>query len=319
MISVIIPVFNSRLTLGKVVEQLIQQTFTDFEVVFVDDGSTDDSGKIIKRINPKDLNYRYIHQKNKGVGSARNTGIIHAEGQYLMFVDPDDEIEVNFIEKGTELINGADLGIMGFNEVDASTGNVTIVHQWQQNRSMNFKSYLSIFSKLYNSELLFSLWNKVYRVDIVVNNHLAFSDIRMGEDFLFNMQYFDYIKKIKIDTEVTYHYLRYNNGTATTNFHGDEFFCNYRNQKYMINFLKKYSIYDESLVSLHWSLILGYRFADVRKLKRHNQNDYSIARKQYFQILLIYKNEKLVQIKYLPLLRRLKYFVMKTKLNRIFI
>ncbi|MEN2370535.1 glycosyltransferase family 2 protein [Leuconostoc lactis] len=319
MISIIMPVYNSGKTLGTVIEQLIQQTSNDFEVVFVDDGSTDNSVEIIKSINLKNLNYQYIYQKNEGVSSARNKGISYAKGQYLMFVDPDDEIGNNFIEKGIELINDTDLGIMGFDEVDVSTGNVTIAHQWHQNRSMDFKSYLSNFSKLYNSELLFSLWNKVYRLDIVLDNQLTFSDIRMGEDFLFNMQYFDYIKKIKIDTEVTYHYLRYNDGTATTNFHGDEFFCNYRNQKYMINFLKKYSIYDESLVSLHWSLILGYRFADVRKLKRNNQSNYNIARQQYFQILHIYENEKLVKMKYLPLMRCLKYFVMKTNLNRIFI
>ncbi|MBZ5987868.1 glycosyltransferase family 2 protein [Leuconostoc gasicomitatum] len=319
MISIIIPVYNSEKTLGTVIKQLIQQTSNDFEVVFVDDASTDNSVEIIKSIDLKNLNYQYICQKNEGVSSARNKGISYAKGQYLMFVDPDDEIEVNFIEKGIELINDADLGIMGFNEVDVSSGNVTNTHQWHQNKSMDFKIYLSNFSKLYNSELLFSLWNKVYRLDIVLDNQLTFSDIRMGEDFLFNMQYFDYIKKIKIDTEVTYHYLRYNDGTATTNFHGDEFYCNYKNQKYMVDFLIKHSIYDENLVSLHWSLILGYRFADLRKLKKNNDDKYGMARQQYFQILRIYENEKLVQMKFLPLMRRLKYFVMKTNLNRIFI
>lgn len=319
MISVVIPVYNSQKTLDLIIEQLVQQTSNNFEVIFVDDGSTDSSAEVIKKISKNDLEYQYIYQQNAGVSAARNKGIKSAKGQYLMFVDPDDEVQMDFIRVGEELIKGNDIGIMAFDVVDVSTDRVTAVHRWSKNQSLDSSAFFSNFSKLYNSELLFSLWNKVYRLDIIQENHLSFSDIRRGEDFLFNMQYFNYIRNANIHQEITYHYLKYNDGTATTVFHGDEFLYNYNNQKYMINFLKKHNIYDEKLVSFRWSLILAYRFADVRKLKKTNNDKYNIARQQYLQILRIYKNEGLVKMRSLAPIRRLKYFVMKTNLNRLFI
>lgn len=318
-VSVIIPVYNREDTLSTVINQLSSQTSKDFEAIFIDDGSTDYSSKLINEINPTAFNYQYIYQENSGVGEARNKGINNAKGQFLMFLDPDDQIEDNFVEKGLELIENHDLAIMAFDIVDSAKQSILNEVRWFENASINFDVFLKNFSKLYNSELLFSLWNKVYKKSLIMNNKINFSDIRMGEDFLFNMKYFEFVRMINIDREVTYHYLRYSDGTATTNYRGDEFQCNYENQKYMIGFLNKFNIYDESLVSLHWSLILAYRFSDVRKLKKTKHSDFTKARQQYLQILSIYLNEDLVKVNYLPLSRRIKFFVMKTKLNKLFI
>lgn len=318
-VSVIIPVYNREKTLDTVIRELSSQTSKNFEAIFIDDGSTDNSSKLINEINPAAFNYQYIYQENSGVGEARNKGINNARGQYLMFLDPDDQIENNFVEKGLELIKNHDLAIMAFDIVESTKQNILNEIRWFENSSINFDMFLKNFSKLHNNRLLFSLWNKVYKKSLIMNNKINFSDIRMGEDFLFNMKYFEHIRMINIDREVTYHYLIYSNGTATTDYHGDEFQCNYENQKYMIEFLNKFNIYDENLVSLHWALILAYQFSDVRKLKNINHNDFVKARQQYFQILSIYSNENLVKVNYLPLSRRIKFFVMKTKLNKLFI
>ncbi|MFG6672828.1 glycosyltransferase family 2 protein [Leuconostoc lactis] len=318
-VSVIIPVYNSEKTLNTVINQLNNQTSKNLEAIFVDDGSTDNSAKLINEISNDAFNYQYIYQENSGVGEARNKGIENAQGQYLMFLDPDDQIEDNFIEKGLELIENHDLAIMAFDTVDVAKQSILNEYRWFENTSINFDMFLNNFSKLYNSELLFSLWNKVYKKSIVMQNKIEFSNIRMGEDFLFNMEYFEFIRMVNIDRDITYHYLRYSDGTATTSYRGDEFQCNYENQKYMIRFLNKFNIYDESLVSLHWALILAYRFSDVRKLKNINHNDFIKARQQYFQILSIYSNEKLVKVNYLPFIRKIKFFIMQTKLNRLFI
>ncbi|MCT3076263.1 glycosyltransferase family 2 protein [Leuconostoc citreum] len=319
MISVIIPVYNSESTLKKLINQLIGQSSRNFEVIFVDDGSKDNSRKIINSIPGDSLSYQYIYTMNRGVSSARNEGISRAKGQYIMFVDPDDEIDNQFIEIGLKLIRKSDLGIMGFDQRDANTRKILATNLWNKDESFDFSVFLEHFGELYNLELLFSLWNKVYSLDIIVDKKLKFSDIRMGEDFLFNMQYFNFIKKIKITSEVQYHYLRYSTGTATTSYNGDEFQCNYNNQKYMINFLHKYDIYDEKLVSLHWALILAYRFSDIRKLRRSDKTNYIKAKKEYLKILDLYQNEKLVKSKYLPFFRLVKYFIMTTTLNRLFI
>lgn len=318
-VSIIIPVYNSEKTLDTVINQLGRQTSKNFEAIFIDDGSTDSSSKLINEISHNIFNYQYIYQNHLGVSEARNRGINSARGQFLMFLDPDDQIEDNFVEKGLHLIENHDLAIMSFDTVDAVQKNVLNEKKWFENTSIDFEVFKENFSDLFNSHLLFSLWNKVYIRSIIKDQGITFSNIRTGEDFLFNMQYYENVQKINITSEITYHYQRYPGGTATTKYYGDEFQCNYENQKYTIEFLNKFNIYDESLVSLHWALVLGYRFAAVRNLKASKHQDFLKARKQYLQILSIYSKENLVKVKYLPLSRRIKFFIMKTKLNRLFI
>lgn len=318
MITVVVPIYNNARFLDSLIRQFYQQTASDFEVVFVDDGSTDNPQKIINQIDDDKLIYRYIRQNNQGVGAARNTGIDQAQGQYLMFVDPDDQIMPNFVAEGANVIKKADLGIMAFDLIDAQQNQLISHHQWK-NVEYQYSDFLKNFSSLYNSELLFSVFNKVYDAKILKRQQLRFSKLRMGEDFLFNMQYFDLIDSVSLTDVVTYRYMIYGEGTATTSFHGDEFDCSYSNQQYLIDFLNRHNVYDEKLVSLHWSLILAYRFADVRKLKRRGSKEYHFARSQFLEILTIFKKERLVKVMLLPPVRMMKYLVMVTKLNRVFI
>ncbi|CAK1222486.1 glycosyltransferase family A protein [Fructobacillus evanidus] len=318
MITVIVPIYNNATFLPSLIQQFYQQTTKDFEVVFVDDGSTDNPRAAIQQIDRHELTYQYIYQHNQGVGSARNTGMNHARGRYLMFVDPDDQIMSNFVAEGLKTIQGFDLGIMAFDLINAN-GNQLISHYQWKSIDYTYADFLKNFSNLYNSELLFSVFNKVYDASILKKNRLKFSKLRMGEDFLFNMQYFDLIDSISLTDVVTYRYMIYGEGTATTSFHGDEFDCSYSNQQYLIDFLNRHHVYDEKLVSLHWSLILAYRFAGVRKLKKIGSSDYQFARSQFLEILSIFKKEKLVKVPLLPPERMVKYLVMITKLNRMFI
>lgn len=318
MITVIVPIYNNATFLPSLIQQFYQQTTKDFEVVFVDDGSTDNPLAAIEQIDRHELTYQYIYQNNQGVGSARNTGMNHARGRYLMFVDPDDQIMANFVAEGFKTIQGSDLGIMAFDLINANSNQLISHHQWKS-VDYTYAVFLKNFSKLYNSELLFSVFNKIYDAGILRKNRLKFSKLRMGEDFLFNMQYFDLIDSISLTDVVTYRYMIYGEGTATTSFHGDEFDCSYSNQQYLIDFLNRHHVYDEKLVSLHWSLILAYRFAGVRKLKKIGSSDYQFARSQFLEILSIFKKEKLVKVLLLPPERMVKYLVMITKLNRMFI
>ena len=104
-ISVIVPVFNSEKTLNRCLDSILNQTFKNFEVICVNDGSQDNSGQILNEYKMKDERIKVIEQKNKGLSGARNTGINLAKGKYVTFIDSDDWIEINTFEKIKENID----------------------------------------------------------------------------------------------------------------------------------------------------------------------------------------------------------------------
>lgn len=118
-ISIIVPVYKVEPYLRKCVDSILAQTFTDFEVILVDDGSPDNSGKICDEYASKDSRVRVIHKKNGGLSSARNAGIDVARGKYLGFVDSDDYIEKDMYELLYDNIvkEQADLSICGIYDV----------------------------------------------------------------------------------------------------------------------------------------------------------------------------------------------------------
>ena len=113
MYSVVIPVYNAQSTLGRCVDSWLAQTRTDLEVILVDDGSTDQSGRLCEEYAQRDKRIRVIHQANAGVSAARNAGIETAEGEFLLFTDSDDYVDADCLEKMSRFQqeDGADLEI----------------------------------------------------------------------------------------------------------------------------------------------------------------------------------------------------------------
>lgn len=99
MVSIIVPIYNAEQYISKCIESILAQTYRDFELILVDDGSTDMCGKICDEYAKQDSRVHVIHQENKGVSAARNAGISLAKGEYIMFVDSDDFITENMLEK----------------------------------------------------------------------------------------------------------------------------------------------------------------------------------------------------------------------------
>ena len=123
-ISIIVPVYKVEKYLRHCVDSILAQTFTDFELLLIDDGSPDNSGAICDEYAEKDNRVRVFHKENGGVSSARNLGLDNARGTYIMFCDSDDYVADNWAEKLYEFMNynEANLSICGYNFVmtDAS-------------------------------------------------------------------------------------------------------------------------------------------------------------------------------------------------------
>ena len=188
-LSVIVPVYRAEETLRQCVDSLLAQTYTNFELICVDDGSTDSSGRLLDEYAQKDARIKVIHQENQTAGAARNNGMAHATGNYLLFLDPDDFFEPFMLEKALEKIKENDSDICLFNvyRYDDRTGR----------RTSNVPDYirkhippLSVFSRKDVPDRIFNMttgapWNKLYRTDFVRRHGLRFPVIKNTEDFYF--------------------------------------------------------------------------------------------------------------------------------------
>lgn len=115
-ITVVIPAYNSELTIERIIQQILSQTYTDLELIIVDDGSQDHTFEIIEKISHKDKRIRIFHQINGGVSAARNKGIQEAKKKYITFIDSDDEVSPNYLTHMVSAIelHKCDLVISGY-------------------------------------------------------------------------------------------------------------------------------------------------------------------------------------------------------------
>lgn len=191
MISIIVPVYNSSFFLEECIRSVVSQTFCDWELLLIDDGSTDGSGEICDCWAKKDARIRTIHQKNAGVSAARNKGILESKGDYLMFLDSDDALDKDtcalLINYQNEIC--ADCVIFGSKQ---ESGTLWIPEEEKIYESLNV--FKRDFEKLLLSELLSPVWNKLYRRKLIRSYFPV--DMSFGEDLIFCLNYLRQCEKI---------------------------------------------------------------------------------------------------------------------------
>ena len=136
-ISVIIPIYNSEKHLKECVESVLNQTFKNFEIILVDDGSSDASANICDVFAEKHSFVKVVHKENQGVSKARNVGIGISSGEYITFLDSDDYLEKNFFQKGYSLVkeNNCDLYVSGLTMEVWGSDNITSAFKYGRNDS----------------------------------------------------------------------------------------------------------------------------------------------------------------------------------------
>lgn len=188
-ISVIIPVYNVEKYLRQCLDSVINQTLKDIEIICVDDGSTDGSGAILDEYAANDERIKVIHKENGGLGSARNEGLRYVNAEYIFFLDSDDFIIVDTLEKmyNKSKLLDLDICVCGGTNYDTETGEHHVM-----NYSIN-KKYLpqkDVFSSYEVKDTLFHLfigwvWDKLYKTSLIVDNKLDFPPFRNTEDTSF--------------------------------------------------------------------------------------------------------------------------------------
>lgn len=207
LISVIIPVYNVEKYLPRCLESVINQTYRNIEIIVVDDGSHDNCGKICDEYALKDDRIIVIHKKNAGVSCARNDGIETAKGRYICFVDSDDYVMPDYVEKLYKALvdNDADIVTCDYyrNAGNELMKDVSADFPFQviENDCQFFydKSIIEFRAQV--------PWNKIFKADIISENNVRFlSDIPLGEDSLFVIEYIEYAERACFIEEKLYVY-----------------------------------------------------------------------------------------------------------------
>lgn len=209
-VSVIIPVFNQEDYIPTTLDSILNQDFKDFEIIVIDDGSTDDSLEIINdKLSNTKIQHKIIHQENSGVGSARNRGIDEACGEYLLFVDGDDYISSNHL---SELYNGS--SDFSLTQLVKKSGDSTTSPYVYHELEMSTKDFIKLELEM---KIPFNFVQLLYKTDIIKNNNLKFSsDVIYGEDLEFALKALSYGNTIKISNEITYFYIQHDTSAINT-------------------------------------------------------------------------------------------------------
>lgn len=204
-ISVIVPVYNVEKYLPRCIDSILAQTFTDFELLLIDDGSTDNSGEICDEYAKNDRRIRVFHKENGGVSSARNTGLINAKGEWVCFVDSDDDICINYLEVYVSLLKHkeADFYIVGCNIISNNRRTKRTFHDQYFSKESIHKFVMYI--RYYN---IFGVpWNKLFSMKIIKDQNISFDEsLDSYEDEVFVLEYLVYTSSVMASSQCTYNY-----------------------------------------------------------------------------------------------------------------
>ena len=231
LISVIVPVYNVEKYLRQCLDSVLSQTYKNIEVIMVDDGSPDGCGMICEEYASKYANFKVIHKENAGLGMARNTGLEHVTGEYVMFLDSDDYIDKNLIEILYKNIyeKKVDVCKSGFRRVN---------DDWLMSSEIKYndeffpgiRAKTEFLPRLIGSapnkkdSFEMSVWASLYKVEHIKNHNIRFPSERdlISEDLVFNIEYMQYANGACAISDIGYNY-RININSLTKSYRPDRF------------------------------------------------------------------------------------------------
>lgn len=276
-ISVIVPVYNAEKYLPRCIDSVLTQIFTDFELLLIDDGSIDESGKICNEYADNDKRIRVFHKENGGVSSARNVGLDKAIGEWITFLDSDDSLFADFFSSFAGLLD-SNVDFVTSSFVNESNGLSIPLKQMEGEDALSLL-YLS------DAYRYMQPWAKFYRKNIILQNKLRFdTKINIGEDKLFILNYLLFVRKSIVSNQALY---LYNDGIGLSLKHYDreqELYLAEKTHKAIDVLVEKFS---PSVSTLE--LIKSNEHAELDRILftvKSTSNDILLLKKSYF----LYKN-----------------------------
>ena len=213
-ISIVVPIYNGEKNLHNCLESIISQSFYDWEMILVDDGSKDNSYSICQSYANRDKRIKVIAQENAGVSAARNVGLQNSSGEYIVFVDSDDSLQGDALKEMLDIMkkSGADIVICGYKYISKNR----VVYKCAKRESiLGSKEIGDFIQRDYLEWLVAAPWGKLYRKSILPQSGFD-ETISLGEDLKFNVQCFCNSEHIEILDVALYMYNDTSNSLTKT-------------------------------------------------------------------------------------------------------
>lgn len=222
LISVIIPVYNVEDYLDRCIKSILSQTFRNFEIIIIDDGSPDKCPEICEKWAVKDERIVVIHQKNQGLSAARNLGIRNAKGEFLTFVDSDDWISENMLEVLLDLVRKYDADISICNFVKTDKKKEIVVRDEVIEKVYSRDDFMNIILKVHSNRTIHYAWGKLYKRKVIDDTHYPVGMLNEDVEGMFKAVIRS--ERIAETTSVGYFYYE-NNDSITRKKFGGNFLC----------------------------------------------------------------------------------------------
>ncbi|MGX7174651.1 glycosyltransferase family A protein [Enterococcus ratti] len=219
--SIVIPIYNAENVIYQTIETLKELDFDDYEVVLINDGSTDQTETILTELIQNESKFRLITTDNQGPGLARNEGIKYSRGNYLLFFDVDDTPAKDVLSVYNQLVSvhpELDLIVSSFLFRTIDGGKVVSEKEnlVSERHYTDHQSFIKDMYQLMNNQLMYVVWNKCYRSDILKQNHILFKGYSSCEDRIFNLNYYKYCHQVMTNPKIAYTY-EFEGGKGITN------------------------------------------------------------------------------------------------------
>lgn len=329
-VSIIVPIYNAEKYLSRCLDSLINQTYSNIEIICVNDGSTDDSLKIIEDYSKKFNKIIIINQKNQGVSKARNVALQNVTGEYVMFIDSDDWIELETCEKAVAIMEekSVDLVFWTYLKEFGETSSKKFMYDEDEmffsKEDVKQKLQRRVFG-VYKDELahpegvdmLTPVWGKLFKTSAIKLANYEFVDLKkVGscEDGLFNIEVFAYVESAYFINQTLYHYWKGNDLSETTKYRS-ELYDQWQNLfGYMQNYIdghkcgKEYQItlYNRICISI-LQLGLNIMQSDLKTSKKIKEFNKILNNPTYIEAY------KYLEFKYLPIYWKVYFMLAKMR------
>jgi glycosyltransferase involved in cell wall biosynthesis len=282
-ISVIVPVYNTASWLDQCVASVLSQTFQDFELILVDDGSTDDSGRLCEAWATRDPRVVVIHTPNGGVSSARNRGIAAARGEYLAFIDSDDWVDAELLEV---LLSGmttdVDWSVCGLKTAGGGDGSESRIGPPGVFEAQALPE--SLVENALRTYWIFQPVCKLYRRELISRHQLAFDPtLSLGEDLAFNLAYLSRVRRFRLNDRALYSYRMLHTGLASS-FNPRKPHSVVVLSQSLLEFVRGRGLFANQIRSLVVTIILE-NFSVVTSQLAHSRNIPLRHRREYFRYM----------------------------------
>lgn len=278
LVSVVVPVYKVESYLGKCIESIQNQTYSNLEIILVDDGSPDRCGEICEKYAAKDARINVFHKENGGQGDARNYGVRYASGKYLLFVDSDDYISETLVEKTVTVAeaHSCDIVLFDYYYMDKGTEEVRTYGEIPENRILCLENQKSLFS------MPPAPWSKLFNREFYVNSEIMFPKGVYFEDLETAPKLLLKAKKIFYLKEPLYYYVIHANSTMRNPNYEKKYNDMTRVLDQVLEYYCEQSAFERYYAELEFLVFKNAFFEPVRELVlTHQEKPYAERYRQY--------------------------------------